>query len=574
MFALAALLMTGCSSEEITPNGEINGANGESETRYMSVNLMSSDVTRAADGYEDGSEDENKVTSVRFYFFDENGDATDVKLLGTTYVNYYDWAPAAQKIDGNNDDDVEKELAATIVINTASGDKLPQQIAAVLNPTGALGNNSKDLSELKEVFANYAASNLTASGKFVMFNSVFRKNSAEFCAVPIMAENLQKSENDAIANPVTIYVERSIAKVSVTTDTKVGFDAENKLALKDKDGNAILVDGEQVYLKLNGWSLTAETSYSRLVKKINPSWTSSWWNKASQFRSVWAINSSSATNRYYSYNAIDGSFANTKYTNENAAKISQNEAAEGVTPAANDTKVILSGTLCKADGTPFTIVRHMGAYFADSEVDTEDAPKFSELKKSILAQLNAGNHCYYYDSEEFVGDKTEPVRHQIGVEDIEIVYAVQKTAENSKNNCYVYAELSEAAKAKTWYNSTEKTAAPLTIKDVNDGLKNKEYADWALVWKSGMTYYYYEIIHNQVTETDDAGETNTVTTNGVVRNHVYKTNITKIAGLGTPVYDPSITIYPERPDPNDHYIAAEIKILSWRIVSNDYKLEW
>lgn len=33
-------------------------------------------------------------------------------------------------------------------------------------------------------------------------------------------------------------------------------------------------------------------------------------------------------------------------------------------------------------------------------------------------------------------------------------------------------------------------------------------------------------------------------------------------------------IYPEVPDPNNHYIAAEIKILSWRIVSNDYELEW
>ena len=61
---------------------------------------------------------------------------------------------------------------------------------------------------------------------------------------------------------------------------------------------------------------------------------------------------------------------------------------------------------------------------------------------------------------------------------------------------------------------------------------------------------------------------------GVVRNHVYKTKVTKILGLGTPVYDPTKKIYPEKPSKNDHYIAAEINILSWRLVNNNYVLEW
>lgn len=90
---------------------------------------------------------------------------------------------------------------------------------------------------------------------------------------------------------------------------------------------------------------------------------------------------------------------------------------------------------------------------------------------------------------------------------------------------------------------------------------NKDVVDHPLVWKNGMTYYYYEIIHNGNTK-------------GVVRNHVYKTTVTKIAGLGTPIYDPELVVYPEKPDPNDHYIAAQINILSWHIVSNNYELEW
>lgn len=138
MFALAALLMTGCSSEEITPNGgDVTNGNGEAQTSYLSVNLMSSDATRAADGYKDGTSVENKITKVRFYFFTESGAPANVKLQGNTYVNYYDWSPADgdQINDTNNGNDVESKLQqATIVINTKNGDKLPQQMVAVLNP--------------------------------------------------------------------------------------------------------------------------------------------------------------------------------------------------------------------------------------------------------------------------------------------------------------------------------------------------------------------------------------------------------------------------------------------------------
>ena len=72
----------------------------------------------------------------------------------------------------------------------------------------------------------------------------------------------------------------------------------------------------------------------------------------------------------------------------------------------------------------------------------------------------------------------------------------------------------------------------------------------------------------------EANQTNETATKGIVRNHIYKTTVTKIAGLGTPVYDPDQVIYPEKPEDNDHYIAAEIDILSWRIVENNYELKW
>lgn len=554
MSVLAALLMAGCSKEDSAPNGGDDG-NGGATTSYMAVNLMSSDITgtRAQSGYEDGTDFENKVTKVRFYFFTENGIATNVKLQGSSYVNYYDW-PSVEQVNGEIDtDDIESKLKATIVISTKTGDKLPQMMVAVLNPIDNFGDVSRNLDDLKKISKNYASETYIGEGKFVMFNSVYGgANKTEVCAVPVKAANLCKTEEEAKSNPVTIYVERSVAKVDVALGDAVKDAATSKLALQDAKGNNLTVDGKQVYLKLNKWDLTAETDQSRLVKKIDPTkWTSDWWNGT--HRSFWAINSSNANNQYYNYTTgINTDIGTALYTNENAAKADGNDA-----PELKKTKVILKGTLCKEDGTALTLVRHLGAYYADSYSETPSA-NLPILKNSILAQLKANGKNYFY------GNSTS--RTQIGTDDLQIVIAKQMDIEESVNNCYVYAQLTEAAKGKTWYDSSALSATPIETDDIDKVLKDKNIVDWALVWKSGMTYYYYDIIHNK---TDDG-----TITHGVVRNHVYKTKVTKIAGFGTPVYDPEQKIYPEKPDPNDHYIAAEIKILSWRIVSNDYELEW
>lgn len=571
---LSALAMmafaVGCS-DDLHPE-ENPEENGGAVTRYMSVNLVSSDDagTRAAAGYEDGSLKENKVENVRFYFFTENGQPANVKLLGSQYVNYFDWSPAdGDQAAGTIDsDDIESNLKATIVINTQSGDKLPQRIVAVINPAKdpagnyELGIVSMSLGELEKIVKDYATADFTKQGKFVMFNSVYKDedNKTVLCAERITSDHLQKTEALAEANPVDIYVERCVAKVRVKIAESVGFTEGGLLALKDKEGVNLTVQGKQVYLKLSDWSLTAETDKSRLVKKVDFDWDAS--NNGTH-RSFWAMNAESAKNRYYDYPSIDTKFGEdkSKYTNENAADFRIGATSTNL----NRTKVILKGTLCDENGTALTLVRHLGAHFIDTYSENR-ASNMPALKANILSQLAANGHNYYYETT--VDGKT--ARKQIETNDLQIVPAAQQPAEGSKNNCYVYAQLTDdvtinADTKKTWYDSLDPSAQPINFSVINNALKNKEVVDWPLVWKDGMTYYFYEIIHSGTGEN---------ATKGVVRNHIYDTTITKIAGFGTPVYDPTLTIYPEKPDPNDHYVAARIKILSWRVVSNNYALEW
>ena len=51
-------------------------------------------------------------------------------------------------------------------------------------------------------------------------------------------------------------------------------------------------------------------------------------------------------------------------------------------------------------------------------------------------------------------------------------------------------------------------------------------------------------------------------------------NITKISGLGTPVFDKDIEFDdPDRPKDVNSYVAAEVRILSWKVVKNEYNVE-
>ena len=60
---------------------------------------------------------------------------------------------------------------------------------------------------------------------------------------------------------------------------------------------------------------------------------------------------------------------------------------------------------------------------------------------------------------------------------------------------------------------------------------------------------------------------------GVVRNHVYKVNISDIVGMGTPVYDPdNDEITPIVPSDEKSYLAAQINVLAWKVVGSDVTL--
>lgn len=543
MSMVAGLAFVGCSNEEDMTSGN----NGEPQYLTVSVNATST-LTRANSlegDYEEGVGNENEVTNVRFYFFDADGKAAQVK--GENGETYYDVAMSGTDKDMLN---VEKILTATLVIQTPAKDKVPASIVAVVNPKEDLGV-VESIAKLNEVIADHSSTT-----SFIMSSSVYADRGTKMEAVNV-AGHLYSTAEAAKADPVIIHVERVLAKARLT----VGLTANaNGVYKTSADGSQKFGD-EEIYVKFLGWNVTATAKTSRLMKEINPSWPSNLfgstlWNTADYYRSFWAVNPSEMSYNYGAFNTGDNAAnaitnfdpgtkespkTNYTYLQENAS----DDKTKGTDPE-KPSQVIIAAQLVKEDGS--TAIE-----FA------EYAGERTTINGLIVKYAAASE--LWKDNEEGTG------RVKIGVDDIELKTATEINAanQNTSGRYKVYAQLTADAAKKTWYTSKEADASP--VDNANDILKA---LGGAKVWNDGYTYYYFDIQHLN----GGASAENVKGKIGVVRNHIYAANINSLAGLGTPVYDPEEIIYPEHPEEDETFIAAQIRILSWRLVKKNIDLEW
>lgn len=580
---LVGLAFVGCSNEEdIAP-----GNNGElSEPQFLTVNLVTNPTngtraTRAGGDqrpgdpngatYEEGLEAENTVTKVRFYFFNADGSPAKVKRNGSEWVNYLEWENNVTEEEDNNMPNVEKILTAQLIIETPKEDKVPDKIVAIINPMTVDPNPERSLASL--IGVTHDAKTATTSGNFLMSNSTYAKDNVKQMAVSAVGK-IKKTPGEALNDPVDIYVERAVAKVRLNSSLTPlsGTDNIFKTSTEDKTQEVTVGDTKkEIYVKFLGWNATAVSNKSRLVKEINPNWSSTLfgasgtpWNWAEYCRCFWAINAESIVYEYGAFvpNGESGQIEDNKfqaqaktkfdgkdwvYVNENASPYASDITTSEGNSASTPTKVIISAQLVDKDGNALefaeygstrTTIDGLKKIFANScglykKVEVEGKTKFVKITPEELTVKTATE----------VGETSD----QNGKPDIE---------KPGRYKSYVQLATDEDSK---WYASNTEDAQPLTANEANAQLQGLGSAK---VWKDGHTYYYFEIRHfgDKI---------------GVVRNHIYDATITKLAGLGTPVYDPDEIIYPEKPEEGEEsFIAARINILSWRVVKNDVELNW
>ena len=581
------LVVASCSSEDVAGD---DAQNGKGTTSFLAVNIEnvgsapayvgSAPASRSyeqGDGtYENGTEAESKINKVRFYFF--NGDGTPYLLVKkdpsqAESVNYLDKSVVQHD---NNDQTVETKTDAVLVIegNTKT---VPASVIAVINPdvlenTTLHNGKSMTISELR-TSATGSKFYDTTNG-FVMSNSVYESAGQDICSTPV-ANNVFSTSDKALSNPVDIYVERVNAKVNAKIDKNYKRTGETENAWsQNAEGKYQIEVGSidvttyeentnstptthkyPVYAVVQGWQVADANGKAEVCKQIKTSWFAGElginpWTTSDYHRSFWSesvpFNSGAVTgaNRPVnpSFNDInmplsDGFAATPVYTLPNTP----DAVVKNPKTSDNDlTKLIVAAKLVYKD--------------ADNSYKTAQVCQYRGLtylgEDAVKKQILGGFKQYLKNTATG------------GYQSIEASDITFKTVPGSSvvKDYEVVATL--ASNVGELYVKDGETYKTVSKDDVNAALAKEE----AQVRSTdGATYYYTPIKH-----LGDAGKLGEY---GIVRNHSYQVTIQNIKGFGTPVYNPDQKIDPMIPSDENTYLAASIKVLSWRVVSSNVDLD-
>ena len=561
--ACAALMMSACSSDDAN-NG---GSTGVNDPRYLSVNIVNVGATpsRASEDYVNGTDDENKISKVRYYFF--NGDGTPYLIkapgadgvTGSGTVNWLEATPGYDDTTSDTPSHVEKITNTVLVINGVQS-AAPSAIVAVINPEtvdpAVLENNgSMRLSQLREnaVGSTFYKTDAGKVSDFVMSNSVFVNAGSDVCA-SLVAGHVATSADKAKLNPVDLYVERVVAKVTADVDPNA-FETGNgtnwdasQYGTKTAVGK---IGAYDVYAVIDGWGLADENGKAEIEKQVSKSWTDgnlgfSPWTTSDYHRCFWeqsvALDAGIGGNQpvNHLYNDFKAKMNDVLYTLPNTPDATITNVYDN-----NVTKFLVAATLKYKDEYNnwhlAEICRYNGVEFLGIDnLKTQVANTFSK----------------YYTSTDNGSTYTQLAKD-------DITFAEPTT---SMKNYQVTPTLAPdpAGVTKKYYTKTTSGTTPTFTEVDKATVLAAIEADKAEIRTDGKAYYYVPVRH--------LGTAGTLGEYGVVRNHFYKITLNGIKGFGTPVYNPDKVIDPTVPSYDNTFLAARVQVLQWRVVNQNVSL--
>ena len=579
------LVVASCSSEDVAG---VDAQNGKGATSYLAVNIenvgsapASRSYNQGNGTYEDGSVAESKINNVRFYFF--NGDGTPYLLVNDnpekTPVNFLERELETDDMVGNDHDHTAEIKTKAMLVLKGETKAIPASVIAVINPevldNTTLKSGSMTLSELRTSATGSTFYDKT--GGFVMSNSVYESAGQDVCSTPV-ANSVFDTADKALSKPVDIYVERVNAKVNAKIDANYKRDGETENAwTKNEEGKYQIKVGSidvitydetanaaptktiyPVYAVVQGWQLADANGKAELCKQINTSWyagelgISPWttsdyhrcfWSKSVPFTSGAQAGANHPVNP--TFNGITQSLSD-DFSAEPVYTLPNTPDVVVTNPKTSDntlTKLIVAAKLVYKDKNntyhPAQVCQYRGlTYLGEEAVKKQIVGGFARYFKKTTT---GGVDVYKSIDASDIAFKTVPGSSE--VKDYEVV------AKLADDNVELWVK-----------NGQEYTKANNAI--VNAALAKEE----AQVRSTeGATYYYTPIEH--------LGTPGKLGEYGIVRNHSYQVTIQNIQGFGTPVYNPDQEIDPIVPSDNNTYLAASIKVLSWRVVSSTVDLD-
>lgn len=578
----SALMLTvaSCSSSDDITGGN-GGENADGTTSYIAVNLKTvgnaptgnarqtrASYTDSQNGtYEDGVGVENKITGVRFYFFNADGTPYILNNANSSKVNYIDKTVNANQ--GDQSETVEG-ITETVLVLNGENHVAPASMLTVINPdinpellqNGAPLRWSVMRKELK-------GSKFYDDAHFMMSNSTYEEAGNDLCTTQLTGKTYASSD-DAQNHPVNVYVERVNAKVNANVvgtnfekeTTDVSFDGVNMkdkqktkvgvLSLAKDDGTS---DNKDIYAYIVGWGLASENGKAELFKQIDTQKFTDEilgitpWSTADYHRSFWSLSVPFGGTGVDKNEPVNHNFSDYTHSLGEAVYTLPNTPTAVIDDAHiydnTLTKFVVAARLAykDADGSlkPAEICEYKGQEFLGTD----------NLKKTFVNEISR-----YYKK---VSAASEPDKYE-NLTPSDITFTTTAPSGTQAKDYEVYAKLANTV--TTLYEQKGGVWQEVTNLSV---VNNMLQAAPAEVRTGGMAYYYTTIKH--------LGQPGKLGEYGIVRNHSYQISLNSIKGFGTPVYDPKKTIVTTIPSDDKTYLAAKINVLSWRVVSSKVDLD-
>ncbi len=560
-----------CSKENVTSD-----QGGSDANQYMAVNIAmpGGTSTKAAGDYRDGTEAEStvNVNNSIFLFYDAYGNYLTAGTISATDGSVD--ANGNLQLTTNPSNYVEKDSKAVIVLGPTK--IRPALVLAVLNYDKC--NTLKNLS-LADVHAhvdNNAIS--TEAGKFTMTNAVYVDGKNVVNATPISASSVKETKEDALKSPVQIYVEREAVKVNMKGKDGLNKTAEGKIYFETANAEYVL-DGVKVAARIvvDGWAVNAFNTTSYLVKNVPASWIATspfanWYEEAAK-RTFWAQdpNYSGSEDYIFGRDPKDepGTYKNVQYLSWNEATANNVDSYSHMYENTADkaSAKVNGGEL--ANVPTILIAAHVEMAKAGAAWENPDLYKFgglfytnTSLKNYAAEQILKNKLHWEYTTTE--GAKTAAMLpDQINIDFVANI--VDNSGSVKIKVTGVTAPAADATLKNADNTVIESANWAKAVEDILNGETGFNVAKNELVcYKEGKCYYQVPIKHNQAV--DDVAY-------GTVRNHIYELTLSKIAKLGNPVFnaDEKLVLIPG--EEKNYYVSAELKILKWRVVTQDVVIE-
>ncbi len=638
-FGLSAFALMCSCTEDVLEEKAPNFKDGEA---YISVRLTDvNSLTRAttSDGYAYGSANEHAVENAHFYFYDAEGHFV-------AQGSAWNGGQAESGEAGN----IEFKSKTVVVLKGLTGNTYPKYMVTVLNVPSDFepGATLKDMcnklagettltdgmvigSDGKTYFTmsttSYAGGTNTydqdAHDDKYYFATVV--DPSNFSPEPIDLSDYGNNGENGDIEPVTVYVERLAAKVSLETNltaasgvtalsgktyyeittTVGGMDNEGGSATSEETADAT----EKMYVVFDGWRLNATAKDTYMSKNINTLWNHGqgdahdlgvvanegkvgWlnrWNDEEYKRSYWGMSRNYGGSWIYPDDASDLYSTDGSYDQNHATPLTyhalyKSDGSNGFTIADGcktdfkDGEDKLNYTYCEENtNNPEVLARNfpsavtsviVAATVYNDKGEAADYVRYNGMlftedgyKKNILGNANLG---LYKKTTEGTETKYTPVEaSDVELEDCYdgMVKLVFTTEFKALLTDNTVDLVTEQTKETTEIDATTLAAKEAALKGNNGQYMGNGY-------KGGRMYYNIPIEHLNNAAVTDEQNSKVIPEGhyGVVRNHWYKITINSLQYLGKGIYDPEEVIVPDDED-KKYYLGADIQILSWKVVN-------